>query len=69
LEFLAVGNSGEDVLHSAGSLGKNVEEVLFGERTNAAVQLDERSESSSDLAIKLAEVFLAEDEGDRRRGI
>merc|ERR1719183_3246361 len=62
-ECLAVGNSGEDVSHSAGSLGENVGEVLLWEGTVAAVLSDERSESSSDLAVELAEVFLVEDEG------
>merc|ERR1719215_1589119 len=62
-ECLAVGNSGEDVSHSAGSLGEGVGEVLLGEGAFAAVSSDEGSESSSDLAVELAEVLLAEDEG------
>ena len=63
LKYLAVGNSGEDVLHSLGSLGENVGEVLLGEGAFAAVSSDEGSESSSDLAVELAEVLLVEDEG------
>ena len=62
-ECLAVGNSGEDVSHSAGSLGEGVGEVLLGEGAFAAVSSDEGSESSSDLAVELAEVLLVEDEG------
>merc|ERR1719458_2346296 len=58
-ECLAVGNSGKDVSHSAGSLG----EVLLGERAFAAVFSDEGSESGGDLTVELAEVFLVEDEG------
>jgi len=63
IECLAVGNSGEDVSHSAGSLGEGVGEVLLGEGAFAAVLSDERSKSGSDLAVKLAEVFLIEDKG------
>ena len=63
LKYLAVSDSGEDVSHSAGSLGEGVGEVLLGEGTVAAVCSDEGSESSSDLAVELAEVFLVEDEG------
>ena len=62
-ECLAVGNSGEDVSHSAGSLGEGVGEVLLGEGAFAAVSSDEGSESSSDLTVELAEVLLVEDEG------
>merc|ERR1719215_2150819 len=58
-ECLAVGNSGEDVSHSAGSLG----EGLLGEGAFAAVSSDEGSEGGSDLAVELAEVLLVEDEG------
>ena len=63
LKYLAVGNSGEDVLHSLGSLGENVGEVLLGEGAFAAVSSDEGSKGGSDLAVELAEVLLVEDEG------
>ena len=62
-ECLAVGDSGEDVLHSVGSLGENVGEVLLGEGAVAAVSSDEGSEGGSDLVVELAEVLLVEDEG------
>ena len=61
-ECLAVGDSGEDVLHSVGSLGENVGEVLLGEGAVAAVSSDEGSEGGSDLVVELAEVLLVEDE-------
>ena len=59
---LAVGDSGEDVLHSVGSLGEDVSEVLLGEGAFAAVGSDKGSESRSELAVELAEVVLIEDE-------
>merc|ERR1719471_2661229 len=62
-ECLAVGNSGEDVSHSAGSLGEGVGEVLLGEGAVATVFSDEGSESGGDLTVELAEVLLVKDEG------
>jgi hypothetical protein len=62
-ECLAVGDSVEDVLHSVGSLGENVGEVLLGEGAVAAVSSDEGSEGGSDLVVEVAEVLLVEDEG------
>ena len=61
-KYLAVGDSGEDVLHSVGSLGEDVSEVLLGEGAFAAVGSDKGSESRSELAVELAEVVLIEDE-------
>jgi hypothetical protein len=61
-ECLAVGDSVEDVLHSVGSLGENVGEVLLGEGAVAAVSSDEGSEGGSDLVVEVAEVLLVEDE-------
>merc|ERR1719328_824325 len=63
LKCLAVGDSGEDVSHSDGSLGEGVGEVLLGEGTVTAVSSDEGSEGGGDLAVELAEVVLVEDEG------
>merc|ERR1719251_108106 len=63
LKCLAVGDSGEDVSHSDGSLGEGVGEVLLGEGAVAAVSSDEGSEGGGDLAVKVAEVVLVEDEG------
>jgi len=62
-DCLAVGDSVEDVLHSVGSLGENVGEVLLGEGAVAAVSSDEGSEGGSDLVVEIAEVLLVEDEG------
>jgi hypothetical protein len=62
-DCLAVGDSVEDVLHSVGSLGENVGEVLLGEGAVAAVSSDEGSEGGSDLVVEVAEVLLVEDEG------
>jgi hypothetical protein len=62
LKYLAVSDSGEDVLHSVGSLGENVGEVLLGEGAVAAVSSDEGSEGGSDLVVEVAEVLLVEDE-------
>ena len=63
LKSLAVGNSGEDVSHSSGSLGENVGEVLLGKRAFAAELSDERSESGSNLPVESAEVNLLEANG------
>ena len=62
-ECLAVGDSVEDVLHSVGSLGKDVGEVLLGEGAVTAVLSDEGSEGGSDLVVELAEARRVEDEG------
>ena len=61
-KYLAVGDSGEDVSHSVGSLGEGVGEVLLGVGFGAAEDSDVGSESRGELTVELAEVFLVEDE-------
>ena len=62
LKYLAIGDSGEDVSHSLGSLGEGVGEVLLGVGFGAAEDSDVGSESRRELTVELAEVLLIEDE-------